>query len=140
MEAKTFIRTVGDRLRCDDARAESVTLAVFQVLRDRLTPHEAGDVLAQLPHGLRSLWTDNDRRGREVERIHRDEFVGRVRAFAGLPEESEAERAVRAVFAVLQHTLGSPTGTEGEAWDVYSQLPKDMKKLWLEAGRGDRGS
>ena len=25
--------------------------------------------------------------------------------------------------------------TEGEAWDVYSQLPKDLKRLWIEASR-----
>jgi len=135
MDARTFIRSVGERLLCDEPRAEAVMLAVFQVLRDRLTPQESADVLAQLPHGLRSLWSDNDRPGRAVERIHRDEFVGRVRAFAGLPDEAEAERGVRAVFAVLQHALGSPTGTEGEAWDVYSQLPKDLKQLWLEASR-----
>lgn len=138
MDARTFIRSVGERLRCDEARAESVALAVFQVLRDRLTPHEAADVASQLPHGLRSLWADNDRAGREVERIHRDEFVGRVRAFAGLPDDAEADRGVRAVFAVLQHALGSPTGAEGEAWHVYSQLPKDLKRLWLEAAKGPR--
>ncbi len=138
MDARTFIRSVGDRLRCDEPRAEAVTLAVFQVLRDRLTPHEAADVASQLPHGLRSLWTDNDRPGRGVERIHRDEFVGRVRAFAGLPDEAEADRGVRAVFVVLQHALGSPSGTEGEAWDVYSQLPKDLKRLWLEASKAPR--
>ena len=36
-----------------------------------------------------------------------------------------------AVFATLQELLGSPTGMEGEAWDLMSQLPKDLKKLWL---------
>ena len=42
---------------------------------------------------------------------------------------------VAAVFATLQELLGSPTGIEGEAWDVMSQLPKDLKKLWLGAHR-----
>ena len=46
---------------------------------------------------------------------------------------SEAERAVRVVFAQLQRLLGSPDGLEGEAWDIYSRLPKDLKTLWLEA-------
>jgi hypothetical protein len=35
----------------------------------------------------------------------------------------------------LQKLLGSPTGLEGEAWDVMSQLPKDLKKLWAGAQR-----
>lgn len=56
-----------------------------------------------------------------------------MRYFAGLPDDAEAERAVRAVFGALQHSLGSPTGREGEAWDIFSQLPKDLKTLWLDA-------
>ena len=53
---------------------------------------------------------------------------------AGLDDELESEEAVTAVFAVLQEALGSPTGTEGEAWHVLSQLPADLKRLWLSAG------
>jgi hypothetical protein len=37
------------------------------------------------------------------------------------------------VFKGLQRVLGSATGKEGEAWDILSQLPKDLKQLWLEA-------
>ncbi len=135
MDTKSFVSHVAHRLRCDEERAEGVILAVFQNLRDRLTPHEAADVAAQMPAALRHLWLDNDREGRRVERLHRDEFLGRVRRFAGLPDDTEAERAVRAVFAALQSLLGSPSGTEGEAWDVFSQLPKDLKALWLDAHR-----
>ncbi len=54
---------------------------------------------------------------------------------AGLTDDEEAERAVSAIFAALQKLLGSPTGQEGEAWDVMSQLPKDLKKLWADAQR-----
>ncbi len=53
---------------------------------------------------------------------------------AGLDDEGEAEEAVTAVFAVLQEALGSPGGKEGEAWHVLSQLPADLKQLWLSAG------
>ena len=40
---------------------------------------------------------------------------------------------IRRGDACLQRALGSPTGREGEAWDVLSQLPKDLKGLWLDA-------
>ena len=40
---------------------------------------------------------------------------------------------IAVVFATLQELLGSPTDIEGEAWDVMSQLPRDLKKLWLGA-------
>jgi uncharacterized protein (DUF2267 family) len=68
-----------------------------------------------------------------VRKVHESQFVGEVRLIAALPDEAEAERAVVAVFATLQELLGSATGMEGEAWDVMSQLPKDLKRLWFGA-------
>jgi uncharacterized protein (DUF2267 family) len=132
VDDRTFIREVAARLGSDERRAEGVTVAVFQELRERLPAKEAGDVAAQMPSGLKALWGEPDRT-RPVHKIHEQEFVGRVRRFAALPDESEAERAVKAVFGALQHLLGSPTGKEGEAWDVFSVLPKDLKMLWLAA-------
>jgi uncharacterized protein (DUF2267 family) len=132
MDDTTFIREVGERLRCDAPRAEAVTFAVFRELRDRLPPKEAADVAAQLPRSLKRLWGAPGAGG-PVSKVHGAEFVGRVRQFAVLPDDAEAERAVRAVFATLQRLLGSPTGKEGEAWDVFSVLPKDLKRLWLAA-------
>jgi uncharacterized protein (DUF2267 family) len=133
MDHVSFIRQVATDLLCDERRAEAITFAVFQELRDRLPAKEAADVAAQLPTGLKRLWRESDRVGRPVEKMHEQEFVGRVRYTAALPDEREAERAVRAVFSALQRLLGSPTGMEGEAWDVFSVLPKDLKKFWLSA-------
>ncbi|MGZ3689780.1 MAG: hypothetical protein ACXVBW_15870 [Bdellovibrionota bacterium] len=42
---------------------------------------------------------------------------------------------MRVVFGTLQAALKSPTGQEGEAWDIFRQLPKDLKKVWLSAAR-----
>jgi uncharacterized protein (DUF2267 family) len=39
-----FVRQVADRTYGDGRRAETLIFAVFQELRDRLTPNEAGDV------------------------------------------------------------------------------------------------
>jgi len=133
MDKKIFFERVAGLMRCHEHRAESLTFAVFQELRDSLTPREAGDVDAQLPAGLKILWEMLDRPGRHVRRVHQPQFVGEVRLIASLPDEAEAERAVIAVFVTLQELLGSPTGMEGEAWDVMSQLPKDLKKLWINA-------
>jgi uncharacterized protein (DUF2267 family) len=133
MNEKVFIKKVAERLGCDERRAESLTFAVFQELRDRLTRREASDIDAQLSAGLKSMWEFLDRPGRHVRKLHEPEFIGEVRLIASLRDEVEAERAVVVVFATLQELLGSPTGMEGEAWDVMSQLPKDLKKLWLGA-------
>ena len=132
MDDRTFFREVAAALGCDERRAEGVTFVVFGELRNRLSLEERRDVAAQLSTGLRRLWAVGDV-GRPPHHVHRDEFLGRVRNRAVLPDDVEAERAVRAVFACLQKALGSATGCEGEAWDVLSQLPKDLKPLWLGA-------
>jgi uncharacterized protein (DUF2267 family) len=135
MNHRSFFREVSERLLCDERRAEAITFVVFQELRARITPKEAANVAAQLPSGLKKLWLENERDDRPVERMHLAEFIGRVRQHAALPDDAEAQRGTRAVFATLQHLLGSPSGLEGEAWDVFSQLPKDLKRLWLDSSR-----
>ncbi len=135
MDEKTFMREVASRLGCDERRAEGLTFAVFQELRDRLTPREAADVAAQLSKPLKTLWTSLDRPDRQIRRTEEAEFIGDVRRIAGLTDDTEAARAVKAVFGVLQKALGSTTGKEGEAWDIYSQLPKGLKDLWLASAQ-----
>lgn len=133
MKEKSFVQQVPDRLDCDERRAETLIFSVFQELRDRLTPDEAADVAAQLPTSLKMLWLSFERPNRKVRRIHEGQFLREVARMAGLDDEFESEAAVAAVFAVLQEALGSPTGMEGEAWHVLSQLPADLKRLWLSA-------
>jgi uncharacterized protein (DUF2267 family) len=81
------------------------------------------------------MWMSLEHPDRKVRRVSGDQFIWEVRRMAGLTDDEEAERAVSAVFAGLQRLLSSPTGQEGEAWDVMSQLPKDLKKLWAQAQR-----
>lgn len=133
METREFVKEVARRLGADERRAEGLVFTVFQTLQDRLPEHEARDLEAQLPTGLKRLWRSDDREGRPVEKLHVTDFLGRIRQWAALPDDAEAERAVHAVFGTLQRALGSPTGREGEAGDVLSVLPKDLKRLWLEA-------
>jgi uncharacterized protein (DUF2267 family) len=135
MTKRAFVREVARRLHADEDRAEAVIGVVFTELRDRLTRREADDVEAQMPHDLRRLWNGLDRPPDGIRKVHAPEFVGRVRRLAVLPDDGEAERAVRIVFGALQRLLGSPTGTEGEAWDVFSVLPGDLKHLWLRSAQ-----
>jgi uncharacterized protein (DUF2267 family) len=132
MDANEFFDGIAMQLGCDRDRAEGLALVVLHELRDRLTAKEAGDVAAQLPKRLRVLWNEGAVPERQPIKIHAAELVGRVRKGAGLPDDVEAERAIRAVFRRLRTLLGSTTGLEGEAWDVFSVLPKDMKPLWIE--------
>lgn len=134
MEEETFIRAVAEQLGVDHERAWRIISAVFHELHDRLTPKEAADAGAQMPQRLKSLWASFEFPGRAVERIHKAEFVKKVSELAEV-SEVDAAHAMRVVFSTLQALLKSPTGQEGEAWDILSQLPKDLKKIWLSSAR-----
>jgi uncharacterized protein (DUF2267 family) len=134
MEEERFIRTVAEQLHVDRDGAEKIISAVFHELHDRLTPKEAADAAAQMPSGLKRLWTSNEFPGRQVKRLHKARFIREVAQLAEIPED-EASHALTVVFRVLQDLLKSPTGQEGEAWDIFSQLPKDLKQVWLSAAR-----
>lgn len=122
---RAVIDTSGERSL---EKAKQATGAVFHALRDRLTAREAEQVVAQLPTDLKTVWRDGEAPGREPLKLHRDEFLERVRAEIGLPSPREARWMTLAVFAALKEQL-SP----GEAEDVLTQLPKDLKELWAEA-------
>lgn len=112
--------------------AEHVVTAIFTALRDRITPEEADDVWSQLPTAWKELWDSGSwwekmgSRMRGMNKLNRDEFVARVRMH--IPNDVPAEQAVRAVFHALKEQI-SP----GEAADVSSQLPEDLRTLWKAA-------
>lgn len=129
MTAQSFLRRVlieAGRPSLPDTRR--VTAAVLHALRDRLTPDEADQAAAQLPKPLKALWWEGEADGRRPVKMHRREFLDRVRQEAGLASERETRQVVQAVFGALKEQL-SP----GETDDILTQLPKDLKPVWEDA-------
>jgi uncharacterized protein (DUF2267 family) len=83
MNERSFVRQVAELADCDERRAETLIFAVFQELRDRITPKEASDVAAQLPMSLKMLWMSFDRPDRKVRRVHEGQFLREVARMAG---------------------------------------------------------
>lgn len=112
--------------------AEHVITTVFQALRDRLTPYEADDVWAQLPTEWKRMWESGtwwqkvSAKLHRMNKLDREEFVARVRMH--IQHEIPTEQAVRVVFHALKEQI-SP----GEAADVSTQLPDDLRTLWKAA-------
>jgi uncharacterized protein (DUF2267 family) len=109
------------------ARSRQATGVVLRALRDRLTPDEGRQAIAQLPGELKRLWRLEETPALPVK-MHRREFVERVRREAGLSSQRRAEMLIDAVFAALKEQI-SP----GEADDIMAQLPGDLKLLWGRA-------
>ncbi len=129
MKAQTLYRRVvveADLDSVDDAK--EATAAVLQALRDRLTEDEAEQAAAQLPLELKRLWWTGESDYRRPVKMHRREFYERVRSEGGLDSSRKARAVTVAVFAALKEQI-SP----GEAGDIHSQLPKDLKEVWEDA-------
>ncbi len=133
MKDKLFVGEVAERFGCDERRAEILIFAVFQELRDRLTPVEAADVATRLPSSLRMLLMSLYYPGHEASSIDNCRFLEKVQRMVGLEDLHDAEAAVICVFRVLQEALESPTEVHGKARYVFSQLPNRLKELWLAA-------
>src|ERR1035441_4805041 len=95
MNDKQFIARVAQRAGTDLEHAGAITYAVFQELRERITPKEAFDVASQLPLDLQVLWLENERIDRGVRKTHETEFIARVRYYATLPDIEEEARGGR---------------------------------------------
>lgn len=112
----------------DHAVVKRVAAVVLRALRDRLTMDEADQVFAQLPRELKTVWGEGEEPERAPVKMDCEAFLERVTRDAALPSMQRARWMTLAVFAALKDQL-SP----GEARDVMSQLPKDLKELWAEA-------
>jgi uncharacterized protein (DUF2267 family) len=132
MDQTEFLNQVEKRSGLTRDQAYKVMLAALQELHDRLSPKEADDLGAQLAGEIKAMWFGLNAPGREVRRTHKKDFVRHIAEAAEI-SEVDAGRALMAVFKTLQMALASPTGREGEAWDVFSQLPKDLKQVWMAA-------
>jgi uncharacterized protein (DUF2267 family) len=101
--------------------------AVVCTLSGRLTRGEATHLVATLPPQLRLLiepcLAD---RGEEGEMLHREQLIRRIAGRLGVTPE-EAEVVARVVFTAVERNL--PTK---EILDVASQLPADLRALWIE--------
>jgi uncharacterized protein (DUF2267 family) len=109
-------------------QSRRATAAVLQALRDRLTPDEARQAAAQLPLELKELWAGGRPPLTRPLRLHRREFLERVRLDAELRSTAQAALVIDAVFGALKDQI-----SEGEANDIMAQLPRDLKTQWARA-------
>jgi uncharacterized protein (DUF2267 family) len=129
MRAHQMYSRVGVEAGLDTlAESRQATAAVLQALRDRLTPDEAAHAAAQLPRELKALWGSGQPALAPPLKLHRREFLERVRLEAGLHSTAQAEQVTDAVFAALKEHL-----SDGEADDIMAQLPHDLKHQWARA-------
>ena len=96
--------------------------AVLHALRDRLTVDETAHFAAQLPMLIRGLYYDGWDPSRVPKKMHRDDFLNKVRREMPPYElEGGMEGLVHTVAQALRLYI-----TDGEWENTKAQMPKDL--------------
>jgi uncharacterized protein (DUF2267 family) len=97
---------------------------VLHALRDRLPVQEAADLGAQLPMLIRGLYYEGWDPSRVPVKMHREEFLDRVRREYPFQVEGGTALLVKRVLHAVQRYA-----TPGEWNDIESTLPKDLASV-----------
>jgi|YelNatPaOPRAMG01_1025707.scaffolds.fasta_scaffold258485_1 uncharacterized protein (DUF2267 family) len=125
MTKDEFLNAVQERLNlADKDEAETAVRSVLAATADRLTPEEANDLASQLPHELAEFIR---RRPGGVQKMDYDTYIARIQHDLDLADPAQAERVARGVLSVVRDAVG-----EGEWQDVVSQMPMDMKEMFIQ--------
>jgi uncharacterized protein (DUF2267 family) len=95
--------------------------AVLHALRDRLTVEETAHLSAQLPMLIRGIYFEGWEPAKVPVKMHRDDFLERIREKFPYESPGGTERLVEVVIQALRCHI-----TEGEWQNVRASLPKDM--------------
>ena len=124
MTKDEFLGAVQQRLDLTDkTEAETATRSVLAATADRLTPEEANDLAAQLPHEMAEFIR---RRRPGVQKMDRNTYIGRIQGDLDLMKPTQAEQVAKGILSVVRDAVG-----EGEWQDVVSQMPMDMKDMFV---------
>ena len=115
----------------DKVKAGHVLRAVLHTLRNRLTPNESLQLIAQLPMLIKAVYVDGWRITNEARELrHLGDFIEAVREAGGSATRNdfvtdyETEAAIRAVFRVIRQFV-----SDGEIADILATLPAELKPL-----------
>jgi uncharacterized protein (DUF2267 family) len=94
---------------------------VLHAVRDRLTVEEAAQLAAQLPMLVRGIYYEGWDPNRVPVKMHRDEFLQRIRQEFPYDVPGGIEPVMRTVLTALRQHI-----TDGEWEDIKSAMPKDL--------------
>ncbi len=117
MAELSFIDKVAERTQVPQERAVALTEATLRTLAARLSGGAAADLADRVPERFRPLLIKVQE---DPEAFSFDEFVARVAAQAGVPDEL-ARRGVGAVLRAMHTTVG-----QREFDEFVAQLPRDF--------------
>lgn len=125
---KVFLDHLCERGGMSPAVAQQAAVSVLCAVEQRILSDEALDMEAQLPRKLTDLLHRCEKHEEELPpKFGREHLLKRVGEDLSLNPDA-VEPVVRAVLDAIRHQI-----SEGEAEDVMSQLPQDIRDLWGRA-------
>jgi uncharacterized protein (DUF2267 family) len=119
----------------DKVRAGRILRSVLHTFRDRVTPVESLQLIAQLPMFIKALYVDGWKIRNEARNLrHLNDFIEALRDADGSGNiydfitDYEAKEAIQAVFRVLKNHV-----SDGEIHDIIAVLPSELKSLMAMA-------
>jgi uncharacterized protein (DUF2267 family) len=134
-----FVNLVAEDLEINREKAGRIIRAVLHALRNRLTPEESFQLVAQLPMALKAIYIDGWKFGKDFKRIKSvTDFLDEVRlqdanlVSLDLEDDSFARHAIASVLKTMNAFV-----SEGEMNDVMDILPPQLKAFFKESLAGD---
>ncbi len=125
-QAQHWVNEVAGELDWDVPRTYRLLRAVLHALRDWLPPEEMSDLAAQLPTLIRGVFFEGWRHLNGLGRDRRkDDFIIAVRREFGFEEEVDFDRAIGAVFRLLERHISA-----GEVDQIRNSMRKALRQLW----------
>jgi uncharacterized protein (DUF2267 family) len=126
-KTNSWLHEIMREMGCQERReAYQALRATLHALRDRLTIEEVAQLAAQLPMLVRGFYYEGwDPSGKPVKARDPEAFLALIAKELRGDDEIDADRAARAVFAVLARRI-----TQGELEDIQGLLPKEIHRLW----------
>lgn len=126
-QAQQWVNELANELECSNQDAFRLLRSVLHTLRDWLSPEEMADLSSQLPTLIRGIYFEGWNPAEPAwERTKRD-FVLRVRNSFGYEQELDVDKAIAAVFRLLDRHI-----SHGEIVQVRNSMKKSLRHLWPE--------
>ena len=136
MHGNEFLSQLADELYMpnEKERVLHVLKAVLHGIRNRISPEESSQFMAQLPMMVKAVYVDGWQIGKHQKRISTfEEFVDEVYDLSGgykglaFGDRMEAERGIQSVFKILKNYI-----SDGEFNDVLASMPTKLRSDLLD--------
>ncbi|TPL02998.1 MULTISPECIES: DUF2267 domain-containing protein [unclassified Mesorhizobium] len=126
-QAQQWVNELARDLDWNEQSAFRLLKSVLHALRDWLSPEEMADLPAQLPTLIRGIYFEGwNPAGPACEHKKRG-FVICVRDSFGYEPEIDVDKAIGAVFRLLDRHI-----SHGEIIQVRNSMKKSLRQLWPE--------